>query len=258
MYKLGLKLWSVNTDFYYEEAKRLYSQGLFDYIELYVVPGSVGTLPKWKELDIPFIIHGPHFAHGFNLAKKEKQSSNLKIYEEVKKFADELNAKYIIFHGGIDGDIKETARQLANLKELRALIENKPFVALPNKMGGNFCRGYNVEEIQLVKETAKCGFCLDFGHAICAANSLGKNIYEYCNHFLSLKPNMYHLTDLNDITSPYDSHLHLGTGKLDLKQIFNMIPDESYITFETTKDSKENLNDFVQDMQWLKKNLIKK
>ena len=423
VYKRGLKLWSVNTDVYYEEAKKLYSQGFFDYIELYVVPNSLDTLVKWKELhsplrhcvplppegadilrnfsrrkyspymkdfarklrknmtkqevvfwqqirrnklgvrfrrqhaidnkyiadfychekrliieidggqhcnsfedeqrtfyltnygyrivrfwnneinenlqgcieflkqeincnlpplgevarsaeglktqsltDLPplgevarsaeggisFIIHAPHFAHGFNLAKKEKEESNLAIYREVKQFADELDAQFIIFHGGIDGDIKETARQLASFNEPRALIENKPYKALPNKMGGEFCRGYNIDEIKLVKETAKCGFCLDFGHAVCAANSLGVNVYDYCKNFLQFEPNMYHLTDLNDITSPYDSHLHLGTGELDFKQIFDMIPSESYITFETVKKSKEDLNDFIEDMEWLK------
>lgn len=90
-------------------------------------------------------------------------------------FADELSAKYIIFHGGIDGKVEETAKQLASFNEPRALIENKPMVALPNKMGGEFCRGYNPDEIRLIKEIAKCGFCLDFGHAICSANSQGKD-----------------------------------------------------------------------------------
>ena len=90
-------------------------------------------------------------------------------------FADELSAKYIIFHCGIDGKVEETAKQLASFNEPRALIENNPMVALPNKMGGEFCRGYNPDEIRLIKEIAKCGFCLDFGHAICSANSQGKD-----------------------------------------------------------------------------------
>ena len=67
-YRLGLKLWSVNTDYYYEEAKRLYSEGVFDYIELYVVPNTLDTLPRWKELEIPFIIHAPHPRAGNNSA----------------------------------------------------------------------------------------------------------------------------------------------------------------------------------------------
>lgn len=252
MYKRGLKLWSINTDCYYNEAIRIYNDNVFDYIELYIVPETLEYLSKWKELKIPFIIHCPHFAHGFNMAKQEKQENNRKIFDEVQKYADELDAKYIVIHGGIDGDIRETAIQLAFFNEPRALIENKPFIALPNKMGGEFCRGYNIEEIKTVQEISGCGFCLDFGHAICAANSLKQKPYSYVKRFLKLNPKMFHLTDIEDITSVYDSHPHLGTGQLDFKRIFDMIPDESYITFETIKNSKENLNDFVEDMKWLK------
>lgn len=73
MYKIGLKLWSRNTDYYYDEAIRLYNDGVYDYIELYVVPNTTDTIEKWKKLDIPFIVHCPHFAHGFNLAKIENK-----------------------------------------------------------------------------------------------------------------------------------------------------------------------------------------
>ena len=46
MYKRGLKLWSCNTDYYYDEAIKLYNQKIFDYIELYVVPETLETLDK--------------------------------------------------------------------------------------------------------------------------------------------------------------------------------------------------------------------
>lgn len=254
--KLGLKLWSINTDFYLYEAIKLFECNIYDYIELYVVPKSNEELKKWnivqKNHNIPFIIHCPHFAHGFNLAKSEKKESNLKIYKEVKQFADELNSNYIIFHGGIDGKIEETAKQLASFKESRALIENKPYKALPNKMNGDFCRGYNIEEIKHVIEIANCGFCLDFGHAICSANSQQKNIYDYCKEFMKLSPKMFHLTDCQDITSVYDSHPHLGTGQLDIEKIKQILPKDAIITLETVKNSKENLDDFIEDVKWLK------
>ena len=244
MYKKGLKLWSVNTDYYYDEAIRIYNDGIYDYIELYVVPDTLDTLPKWKALSeknhIPFIIHNAHFAQGFNLAKQEKAERNRAIYEQTKRFADELNAEFIIFHGGIDGDIRETAIQLALFNEPRASIENKPYVALPNRMGGEFCRGYNADEIKTVQDASGCGFCLDFGHAVCAANSLKIEPYSYIEQFLELNPQMYHLTDINDITSPYDSHPHLGEGELDIRRILNYIPDNKHITFETVKNSKDN------------------
>lgn len=252
MYKLGLKLWSINTDSYLHEAEKLYERGVYDYIELYVVPDTQETLDLWKKLQIPFIIHNPHFAHGFNLAKKDHEKRNIEIYEQTKRFADELEAKYIIFHGGIDGTVEETARQLSKLKESRALIENKPFVALPNKMGGEYCRGSTIKEISLIKEVAKCGFCLDIGHAICSANSQGIEAYFYIKDLLQFHPQMFHLSDVSDMTSPYDAHPHLGTGRLDIQYLkAEVFPADAIISIETNKNSKENLDDFAKDVSFL-------
>ena len=252
MYQIGLKLWSTNTDAYLHEAERLYADGIFSYIELYVVPGSLECLPAWKKLKTPFIIHNAHFMQHFNLAKKECEVNNRKIYEETKRFADELNAPWIIFHGGIDGNIEETARQLAAFRDPRALIENKPFRALPNRMGGTFCRGYNITELKMVMDITGCGFCLDFGHAVCAANSLHREPYSYIEELMTLNPAMYHLTDVDDMTSEYDSHPHLGQGELSLGRIFSLIPEKAVITVETQKKSKESLNDFPADSDMVK------
>lgn len=253
MYEIGLKLWSINTDFYLKEAEKLYAQNVYDYIELYVVPDTMETLPLWKRLDIPFIIHNPHFAHGFNLAKKEKEESNIRIYQQVKRFADELKAERIIFHGGIDGNVTETARQLAALNEPRALIENKPFIALPNRMGGQFCRGATYDELKTIINTAKCGFCLDVGHAICSANSQGKEPYAFIRELLRFSPRMFHLSDVTDMTSPYDAHPHLGTGQLDIARLKREVfPENAVISVETNKDSKETLDDFIKDTEYLK------
>jgi len=245
----GLKLWNINTDFYFEEAKRLYKEKCFDYIELYIIPNKIDTLLKWATLDIPFIIHAPHSAHNFNLADKSLKKSNENIYKEVKQFADKLKAKYIIFHGGCDASIEETAEQLKNLNEERALIENKPYKPLPNKWNYTQCRGYNKEEIEYVMNISDCGFCLDFGHAICAANSLGIDYWNYIDDFLELKPNMLHLSDIKDLTSELDSHEHIGKGMLDMKKILSKISNDALITIETNKNNKENLNDFISDIE---------
>lgn len=253
MYKIGLKLWSCNTDYYYDEALRLYDQNTYDYIELYVVPDTTDTLQKWEKLNIPFIIHNAHFAHGFNLAKRDHEKRNREIYEQTVRFADSLNAKYIIFHGGIDGSIQETIRQLSAFNEPRALIENKPFVALPNKMGGRFCRGATIEEISLVVKTLKCGFCLDIGHAVCSANSQGKEPYSFINEMLQFKPEMFHLSDILDMTSIYDAHPHLGTGNLDIVQLKkDVFPENAIISIETNKENKEKLDDYILDVKYLK------
>lgn len=251
-YKIGLKLWSVNTDFYLSEAKKLYDNGIYDYIELYVVPGSLDTLSEWQKLNIPFIMHNAHFAHGFNLAKAENKDRNREIYEETKRFADELNAQYIIFHGGMDGNIEETAKQLVNFNEPRALIENKPYIAPKGEK--RHCRGYSIEEISQVMSQTGCGFCLDIGHAVCAANSINKEPYAYLAEFEKLLPTMYHISG-NYIDSTIDRHLHLYEGNFDINKIFKIINTERYISIETNKESKENLDDFVNDAKFYKEKL---
>lgn len=253
MYKIGLKLWSINTDYYLKEAERLFNDNLYDYIELYVVPDTLDTLEQWHRLNIPFIIHNAHFAHGFNLAKKNQEKRNREIYEQTVRFADSLNAQYIIFHGGIDGTVQETIRQLSAFNEPRALIENKPFIALPNRMGGYYCRGATFEELKQIIENVKCGFCLDFGHAVCSANSQKIDPYDYILALSQFKPSMFHLSDITDMTSPYDAHPHLGTGNLDIARLKReIIPDDAVISIETNKDNKDNLDDFKEDVKYLK------
>jgi RimJ/RimL family protein N-acetyltransferase len=253
MYQIGLKLWSTNTDHYLQEAKRLYADKVFSYIELYIVPDTLERISLWKEAGMPFILHNAHFMQGFNLAKKECEERNYDIYRQTRQYADELNAKYIIFHGGIDGSVEETARQMALLEEPRALIENKPYRALPNRMGGKICRGYNFDELRLVMDKTGCGFCLDFGHAVCAANSMKRETYEYIGELFKLNPAMFHLTDVDDMNSEYDSHPHLGSGKLAITRIAAMIPCDAIITLETDKGSRETLDDFNKDSQIMNK-----
>lgn len=256
MYKFGLKLWSVNTDFYFKEAKRLYEMGVYDYIELYIVPGSLDALPKWQSLDVPFNLHCPHFAHGFNLADPSLETHNKKIFAEVREFADNLKAQYIVVHSGVDGDIKTTAKALKKLNESRAIIENKPLLPIPPKNNQKpkcfECCGYSPEQISLVMKEANCGFCLDFGHGVCAANAQGIEPYSYIDEFMKLNPVVYHLTDIDDMSSPYDAHPHISKGKLDIKRLLRLIPQGKNITVETEKNSKENLNDFIEDIKCLK------
>lgn len=251
MFKFGLKLWSVNTDNYPNEASKLYEQGYFDYIELYAVPGTQDTIDKWKTLNIPFVIHAPHFRHGVNLAQKESLEKNLKHYEETKIFADALNSEHIIFHPGIGGDIEETARQLNIINDDRILIENKPHKAIPS-MSARFCTGSKVKEIQFVLDNTNVGFCLDIGHAIAAANSFKQAPYEYVKKFISLNPTMYHLSD-TDMDSEYDYHYNFGKGSLEVAAVLANIPKGSLISIETIKNFKDSLEDFKDDIKFLRK-----
>ncbi len=244
MYKIGLKLWSTNEN-YIQPALKLYNQNIYDYIELFSVPDSfLRCIEYWKDLNIPYIIHGPHFNVGLNFAKKENYNQNMKLVAETLKYADALKAEKIIFHPGISGTIEETARQLNQIQDVRILIENKPYYAPPEDF---VCRGYSLEEIYFLQKECGIGFCLDFGHAICAANAKSVDQLQYIKAFLTLNPKMYHLTDGN-YTGIYDEHLHLRRGSFPIDRILRLLPKDAIITLETDKDSKDNLDDFIQDV----------
>lgn len=252
MYKLGLKLWSINTDYYLPEAVKLFKKKLYNFIELYVVPNSIEQLSKWEKVknsyNIPFVLHAPHFAHGLNLANSEKFTINKSVYKEVEQFREILNAEYTVVHGGIEGSIDETIRQLEIIQPKNILIENKPYKAPFGKH--NLCRGYNKEEIEKVMTEMDCGFCLDVGHAICTANSLQIEPYLFLKEFNKLNPVCYHLSD-GIIDSETDRHLNFGQGNYDIKKILGIIDTNKNIAIETNKKSKENLNDFEKDLEYI-------
>jgi endonuclease IV len=245
--KIGLKLWSTN-DNYFSEALSLYKHGYFSYIELYCVPDSFDKFSGlWRKLDIPFVIHAPHFMQGLNLADKDKEKSNFQLINEAKQFANILNAKYIIVHPGIGGEINETCRQLKMIYDERFLVENKPYYIENMQLTGNAA---TKQELKYIFGQG-FQFCLDIGHAICAANALGYEPITYIKLILSSKPKMFHLTD-GEFSGTFDRHYHLGHGNFPLKQILALLDPDLEITLETIKDSKENLNDFINDVKYLK------
>ena len=256
--EIGLKLWSVNTGAYLHEAERLHAEGVFDYVELFVVPETLETLGDWKRLQgetgMPFVIHNAHFVTGFNLADAAMTARNRSICSQTRTFADTLEAKHVIFHGGMDGTVEETVRQLKGLAEPRALLENTPCVPLTNNMGARSCRGATVEEIAYVLEMTGCKFCLDVGHAVCAANAQGLEPYAYVAELARrFAPVMFHLSDVADMRSPYDAHPHLGTGELDIPRLCREVfPRDARISIETVKDSSDNLCDFREDAMRLR------
>lgn len=254
MNRIGLKLWSTNL-YYAPIVEKLYNDNVFDYIELSAIPNSYeDTYRVWKNLNIPFIIHAPHFMQGVNFSDYKKEEYNFEIIKETFKYANSLNAEYIIFHPGINGDYKETARQMSKLNDSRVLVENKPYniaVKINGLSEKDVCVGYNMEQIKYISETANIGICLDIGHCFCAANGLREDKYKMISDFLTLKPKMYHISD-GDINSPIDKHYSIGKGSYDFNKIFSILPKDITLTLETEKKSKENLDCFIDDCKNIK------
>lgn len=242
--RLGLKLWSINTD-NINEVEKLYNEGIYQYIELYVVPGTKdSTLDAWSAVNIPFVIHSPHEKHRFNLSKKELLNSNLKSLNEARVFADVLGADIIVMHPGIDGEVEEVIRQLKCVEDKRLVIENMPYYSIPDL--GTLCVGNCHEEIDHIIRETEVGFCLDIAHAFCSALTKGEDLWLVLDKFLTLNPRLVHLSD-NRYDSKIDRHLNLGAGDFDISRVLKYIGNDLPLTIETQR-KQAGLKDFVHDV----------
>jgi sugar phosphate isomerase/epimerase len=249
MVKFGLKLWSDNEK-YLPDAESMYANGIYDYIELYIVPQTYERYIKlWKSLEIPFIIHCTHSIHGFNLAIKEKSDANLEMFSEVKCFADRLNAAYIVVHPGIEGLLEESIRQILSLRDRRLLVENKPYLS----MLGEYCRGSTLEELQKIIDSCGIGFCFDIPHAFNTALHIKKDYVAYAKELSCLWPKVIHISD-GRFSDRHDAHLNIGEGEFDFVAVKEIIfsSKAEYVTLETRKKN-EGLADFIDDLTAIKK-----
>jgi endonuclease IV len=245
--QFGLKLASININ-YTKGIFSFFQANYFQYIELFVIPGSYNdTIGYWKQFPIPIVIHAPHSLAGMNLSLVEERDNNKKKMQETFKFADMLKSEAIIFHSCVNGEIAETINQLRPFVDSRCLIENKPIKGMNDEK----CLGATLEEIKYILNELQIEFCLDFGHAICAANTLKIEPLESIKEFLTLNPYMYHLTD-GDYKSEYDEHFHYGKGTFPVKELLEMIPYSAKITNEAKHDSDSKLDDFRDDFFYVK------
>lgn len=253
-FKIGLKLHSTNVALI-PDALRLKKEGFFDYIELFVVPGSKkNCLDQWKEKNFLYVLHAPHSYSGLNLSLGSCESKNRLLIDEVDSFCIALKPAKIIFHPGLQGSTDETIRQILLFKKKyselfeSSVIENKPKIGLKTEV----CVGSSPEEIEKIMAETGIGFCLDIGHAIYYSAWAGLKYEEVIDKFLKRSPSIYHLSD-GDVNSQTDLHLNFGEGNFELAWILQKIPTDSYITIETNKDMEKNLKDFELDVIYLKK-----
>ena len=248
----GLKLWSTNN-YYQKEAINLYQKGYFDYIELYSVPESIEYITTWTEVNIPYIIHAPHSMHGFNLSITDNNEKNCRYFELAYEYFKKLKAEYLIFHPGVNGELSNTIinfNKILNLFKIKErtkiLIENKPLITLTDDP----CVGSSPDEISRILNECNVGFVLDITHAVKYSIAADKKWEKTLGDFMKLKPSVIHVSDAL-MSHPKDEHLHIGSGDFNFEEIFS-ICNSDYITLETVKDSKENLEDFKEDIIKLK------
>ncbi|MBP5399707.1 MAG: hypothetical protein J6Y53_04755 [Alphaproteobacteria bacterium] len=259
MRKYGFKLFSSNLHdnprvldesikFVFEHRDRMF-------IELMVVPNTAAEDFEKLKLRLKGVevrLHAPHHMMNFDVGNRELEASNRKIFENVQFVADLLNAKTVVVHAGCrkeNAPLKETVRQFRLFDDERIVVENLPVVAEEGlKLSGN-----TPEEIAFIKENCGCGFCFDFSHALCAANSLGLDVEKQLQGFFDLKPDVYHLCDglVDEID---DKHLHYGKGNYPLEHFLNdYTSNNAYITMETGRGLPVEIKPWADDFEFLLK-----
>ena len=241
--KFGLKLWSINTDLI-DQAVHLIDEKVFDYIELMVIPDSE---IKPFLIEVPYIIHIPHEKFGVNIGDPAAKEYSLQKINESITWADRLNAKHLILHAG-HGSMQHATDLLRGLSDSRLLIENVPKVGL----GGEAMIGYSPEQIEELIGDGDMGLCLDFGHAVKAAVSLGVDYKEYVKEFMGLRPRVFHVSD-GMLSGERDEHLGIGEGEYDFGFLMGCVEGSGLglVTLETPR-VEESLDEDVENLSVLK------
>ena len=242
--KFGLKLWSINTNLI-DQAVSLIDNKTFDYIELFVVPD---TQISPFLIDVPYIIHIPHEKFGVNISDPVAKEYTMQMINESIAWADRLNAKHLILHAG-HGSMQHATDLLRGLSDSRLLIENMPKVGL----GGEAMIGYSPGQIEELIGDGDMGTCLDFGHAVKAAVSLGVDYKEYVQGFMGLEPRVFHVSD-GGLSGERDEHFNIGEGEYDIGFFMGCVGEmraDRLVTVETPRLNPNSLGDDIRNCKHL-------
>lgn len=262
MRRFGLKLWSkdfIRNIEFAKDAEKALKDGKFDYLELFALPDSfMETKDIVKDMfgGVKTIIHASHAIQGLDISDKNEFDNNKKRLYDAQRFADLLDANYIILHPGMNVGIEfleESIRQFRSFNDSRLTVENLPTYCSQTK---RLLHGILPSEIKRFIDEANALFCLDFSHAICGANGCNVDVFEFLRDFVKLNPVMYHLCDGN-INSTCDEHLHFGEGNYNLRQlVLDFTSENALITMETGHGIPHSVEPWINDISYIR-NIIK-
>ncbi len=233
-------------------------EDIFDFVQvnLMTLPelyDDIYVITKEKMKRIRTVIHASFYLppeyQGIDTGNKDAFENNFQYLKTSQKFADLLNADIIIVHPGIGGGeehLNETICQLQKMNDPRIAIEN-----LPHNPRGFQIHGSFFENIKRIIEETNCKFCFDFAHAVCAANSLKRNIYDDFEEYNAFNPDLYHLSDGNSLAI-FDEHLHLGLGNYDIKKFLKNFTNENSMIVLETRKSVPKIDYWIKDMEYIK------
>lgn len=171
------------------------------------------------------------------------------MFSQTQRFADRLNAHFIVVHPGDAGGLDETVKQINNLNDSRLVVENMPLVSMRQTR----CVGHNPDELKAIKEGTGLDVCVDVVHSAKAAYANGEKYLDYYKRFLALRPKVVHLVD-SSLSGCFDEHLNFGDGELDFSilvpKAIETVPDV-FFTLETPNKSISRLSEYKKNRMYL-------
>ena len=200
--KLGLKIRTNHLE-RLDEYKEV-----FDFFEIFVEPEA--ELQQLENLNKEITIHAAHHEFGFNSGDSKKYELNKKILDQAIQAAEIVKAQWIIVHPGyiVDDDYEKTMISFFQENfDKRLLLENCPY--LDYSENNERYLFSTPGEVKRLLDKIGLGLCLDFGHAVCAANVLKEDSRKMIKEFFDLKPEYFHLTGIamDAVTNDHEYHL---------------------------------------------------
>lgn len=241
--KFGIKLWSTNSPLFGEVKSRFINKEI-DFLELSAIRQTFDSEKLYFLSGVPVVIHCDNT--GVNFSQVALKKDNLAAMREAQKFADVLNAKYIVIHPGYHGTIANVNGILDEVNDSRVCVENMPGKMLDL---GRDCVGRTPAELEKIHAR---GLCLDISHAIKSAVTLKKEPVLVIRDYLKLNPVLYHVSD-GFLDSEVDEHMNIGEGNYDFRTIFELIKDkDARVVLETPKE-KGGLENDIRNIKVLKR-----
>lgn len=236
----------------YEE---LIKEGMFQGIEIfYPYDKTILELETYKQnvfslmkYNLEVVLHLPH-GYMSNLLNPSTYDVVLDRFKKAIDFSKLFGVKKLTLHlGGFDGNQNVSRKELINnsIENVKILADYcfPAFLMIENMPGDNEL-GYSPDEIKYIIEQSQRNnvkFIFDFGHA-------NVSEYEITEYIDKLKNYLMHL-HISDNDSTRDQHKPIGTGNIDYKNVFKLLPfyHELYC-LEIIYNSSNDLRKYAKDL----------
>ena len=247
--KLGIK---IRTHEFHLLPEIYENQDIIDFIEVLITPNFTNDeLTVIKNLKLPYSIHLPHLTEDIDFGNAKQAGYTQKFIERVifhKNKFDQMRPLCYIIHPE-SGDVELSVENIKKLQVKPLAIENMPYKFI----AGGYRLAHIPEAINpYFKYLPHVEFCLDLNHAVKTAVCLSLDYLELIKNFMKLKkPIHFHIAD-GDVNSLFDEHLAIGKGNYDisgLKSLLYGVDSIVYLTFETPRINKDNIEDDLRNMK---------